>query len=207
MSIDGRWVANETASGPYVEASLKSRNFKASGTSGGRDFSGKFSDSVNSIEGGYVAVGGNSSKLYTGVELLKSTSKGPTITTAAVGSKAIPSYLANDEQAKLDALVVSGTLGGEADIVGGFGMMAGMHYVMYGDMTATDNTTNKDAKATVSFPETSDSTLWALGAYYKAAALRLDASYSKQFLYNGPYLISGNQTSPMLAKISASYTF
>ncbi len=81
---------------------------------------------------------------------------------------------------------------------------------MFGDVTEKDNTTNLNEKKTYSFPETSDALLWSLGLYYKADALRIDASYGKEFLHNGPYIISGlspTTDKALFTKISASYAF
>lgn len=204
MLVDVRWLSTDTASSPYVKAKMLTRSYKASGTSGGRDFSGKFSDAVNTLEGGYVGIASNkTAKLFTGLELAQYSSKGPSVT--GTGTKTVPSYLSNDESVKLDATVINGSLSGEADVAGGFGAMAGMKYVMFGDVTEKDNTTNKNLKTTVSFPETSDATLWSLGVYYKADALRIDASYAKDILYNGPNFISGNVTPNFIGRISASY--
>ena len=205
MSIDGRWLSSDTSSSPYFKAKIMTRTMKASGSSGGRDFNGKFSDSVTALEGGYVGMQNvKGPKLFTGIALTQYSSKGPSVT--GTGSKTVPSYLSNDESAKVDAMVVQGALSGEADVYGGLGMMAGMKYVMYGDVTEKDNTTNKDLKTVQSFPETSDAALWSLGVYYHVDALRVDASYSKDFLYTGPHFISGDAATPSLfGKISASY--
>ena len=205
-SIDFRWLATENASGPYAKANLATRSMKATGTSGGREFSSKFTDQVTAIEGGYAALSGaNGPKLFVGAELMQTASKGPAVT--GTGAATIPSYTSSDESAKINANVVSGTLSGEVDAAWGLGLMAGMHYVMFGDITAKNNTSNQNIKTVDSFPETSDAYLWALGLYYKADALRVDASYEKKFLHNGPHFLSGNQTSPMFGKISASYIF
>jgi len=205
-TFDFRWLQSESSSSPYVTAKLVSREFKASGSTAGRDFSSKFSDQFMTLEGGYVAMKDvHGPRFYTGAQFLKNASKGPSIT--GTGATAAPSYAANDETAKLDTTVLSATMGGEATVMGGFGLMAGMSYVVYGDVVSKDNTTNQDIKVTKSFAETSDDTLWSLGAYYKVDALRIDASYGKEFLYKGPYLISGASTSPLLTKISASYAF
>lgn len=203
MMLDARWLSTENASSPYVKAKILSRTFKATGTSGGRDFSAKFTDQVNTLEGGYVGMkDAKGPKLYTGLELVQSSSKGPSI------AGTVPSYTSNDEVAKINATVVNGTLAGEFDAAWGFGLMGGMKYVMFGDITEKDNTTNTNSNKTYSFPETSDAALWNLGLYYKADALRFDASYGKDFLHKGPYLISGLPTDgALLTKISASYAF
>ncbi|MCX6117867.1 MAG: hypothetical protein NT027_10010 [Proteobacteria bacterium] len=205
-AIDGRWLSSENESSPYVKAKLATRSMKATGRSGGRDFSSKFSDQVTSVEGGYVGLASaNNAKLFVGAELMLTSSKGPSIT--GTGATAVPSYTANDESVKIDANVVSGTLSGEVDAAWGFGLMAGMHYVMLGDIVTKDNTTNQNIKKSISFPETSDSTLWSLGLNYKAGALRLDAEYKKEYLHKGPHFLAGNTTAPLLTKISASYAF
>lgn len=206
LGIDARWLGSDTESSPYLSGKLVSRSFKVSGSAAGRSISSKFSDQLIVVEGGYVAMrDATGPKLFTGVQLTQNSSKGPTIT--GTGASAVPSYTASDESAKLDTTVVTANLGGEATIYGGLGLMAGMNYVVFGDVTQKDNTTNQNIKVTRSFTETSDDTLWALGVFYKAEALRIDASYSKQFLHNGPYLISGAATAPLLGKISASYAF
>lgn len=206
FSADVRWLSTDTASSPYVKAKLATRTMKVSGASGGRDVSATYSDSFNSIEGGYVGMkNATGPKLFTGISLNQYSSKGPSVT--GTGSKTVPSYTANDETAKIDAMAINGALSGEADVYGGLGLMAGMKYVMFGDITEKDNTTNKNLKTVKSFPETSDSVLWSLGVYYRADALRIDASYSKDFLYNTPYIVSGVATNPMLTRISASYMF
>lgn len=205
-AVDFRWLAAENTNSPYAKAKIATRAMKASGKSGGRDFSSKFSDQVIAVEGGYAAMtDAKGPNIFAGAELMQTSSKGPSVT--GTGAAAVPSYTANDEAAKVDATVISGTLSGEVDAAWGLGLLAGMHYVMFGDITSKDNTANLNQKTVISFPETSDATLWALGLYYKADALRLDASYEKKFLHNGPFFFSGNPTSPMLTKISAAYTF
>jgi hypothetical protein len=204
--VDFRWVATENANSPYARAMISQRSAKVSGISGGKEFSSKFTDQIVSVEGGYCAVTAQDGpKLFAGTELMQSSSKGPTI--AGVGSAAVPSYTSNDESAKINANVLSGTLAGEFDAAWGLGMMAGMHYILFGDITVKDNTSNKDSKVVQSFPETSDASLWSLGVYYKAKALRLDAAYEKKLLHNGPNFISGAKTEPMLTRISGSYSF
>ena len=46
-----------------------------------------------------------------------------------------------------------------------------------------------------------------LGAGVKLGTLQLDATLCEDFLHNGPYLISGESTSELFPKVSATYTF
>ena len=46
-----------------------------------------------------------------------------------------------------------------------------------------------------------------LGAGVKLGTLQLDATLSEDFVHNGPYLISGESTSYLFPKVSATYTF
>lgn len=133
------------------------------------------------------------------------TSKGPTIT--GQGESAVSSHVTSDEKADIKATVIAGALSGEAEVGGGFGAMMGMLYVLFGDITENDNTTGRRVRSERTVTETSDSSLWSLGMFWRADTLRVDASYGKEFLHNGPYLISGNSTSPLFGRISARYAF
>jgi hypothetical protein len=46
-----------------------------------------------------------------------------------------------------------------------------------------------------------------MGAGVKLGTLQLDATLNQDFFHNGPYLISGESTSEMFPKVSATYTF
>jgi hypothetical protein len=201
-ALDGRWIQSETASSTYAKARVATRSFDASAT-GAKDSSSKFTDQTVFLEGGYVAMrDAQGPKLFAGAQLIQSASKGPTYDkTTNTGS-----FLNKDDSAKIDAVVLNGTLSGEAQVYGGLGLQAGMSYVMLGDISIKDKTTNTEVKSVKTFDETTDDALWSLGMFYKADALRLDASYSKEIYYNGPYIVTGIASSSFIGKISASYS-
>ena len=90
--VDGRWVEAENKTGTYAKGKIATRTFKASGTAAGKGFSGKFTDQMITLEGGYAAINDlKGPKLFTGVELMQNASKGPTVTGTGVGSKTVPS--------------------------------------------------------------------------------------------------------------------
>jgi len=78
-----------------------------------------------------------------------------------------------------------------------FGAMQGAFY--------TEKTTNNITKNV-----TKDHYSWfnmMLGAGVKLGTLQLDATLDPDFVHNGPYLISGESTSTMFPKVTATYTF
>jgi hypothetical protein len=206
IDLTARWIGARDASAPYVGARVVSQSFKVATDSATVHESSSFSDTALALQGGYAVVSKpRNAKLFTGLSVAQTKSKGPTV--AGTGTKAVPSYLARGDKATVKANLVNGELAGEGDVGGGFGAMVGLSYALYGTVTEQDNTTGKNEKSVVSIEETPDANLWSLGMYYRAEALRVDASYSKAFLHNGPYLIAGNQTSPLFGRLSVSYTF
>jgi hypothetical protein len=205
--LAGRWIQSGTTGGIYANGSILTRSAKLSATSGGTDYSSKFTDQVITLEGGYAAVKtATGPKLFAGADVVRFSSKGPTILTGSGGTSE-PSYTKNGEAAKISGTISSATLSGEASVTSGVGLMAGMKYVLYGNITETDNTADLHKKTVDSVDETSDAALWSIGMYYQADALRVDAVVKKDFLYNGPNFISGNTTAPLFAKIGAHYMF
>jgi hypothetical protein len=206
LRLDGRWLASDKGSSPYVAGRISSRSYKVSYSALGQSKSSKFDDQIMAAEGGYAFHSTrNNAKLYTGAVLTKAESKGPTV--SGIGAKTQLSFASKEDKAKLDSMFLAGTISAEADVWGSVGAMVGMHYILYGTQTLKDPTGDTEIKIEKTVDETRDSDLWALGIYYKVDTLRLDASYMKDFLYNGPYFISGNATKPMLTRISASYAF
>jgi hypothetical protein len=205
MKLAGRWIASETTGGIYANGMLLSRTNKVSATAGGKGYSSKFTDQVITLEGGYAAVtAATGPKLFAGADLVNFSSKGPAVLSGNGGSTT-PSYLTSTESARTSGNIFSGTMSGEANVAGGLGLMAGMKYVLYGNITEDDNTDNLHKKTVDSVAETSDAALWSIGLFYKADALRIDAQVKKDFLYNGPHFISGNSTAPLFGKIAATY--
>lgn len=200
------WLASEKSSGPYVEGQLGMRKFDAKASVGGSDKKSSFDESFAIVEGGYAYLPTQyPAKLYAGVAVMNSKSKGPTLT--GTGAKAVPSYTASDDKLDIQALVTSAAFSGEGEIWNSFGAMVGVNYALWGNVREKDNISATKTKIERSVTETSDANFWSLGLYYTSTRLRVDASYSKSFLHNGPYFVSGNQTNPMLSRISASYAF
>jgi|GEM_PF-3361133 len=206
VGLNGRWLQSADSSGLYGAGAIHTRTIDAKSSSAGASESSKFEDRVITVEGGYAALTRNkTANLFTGAVLTNVLSKGPTVT--GIGEKMVPSYLTSDKRAEVKTTVVAGALSGEADVAGGVGAMMGLHYILFGSIAEDDDTTGKKIKTEKTFAETSDSALWSLGVYYKVDALRVDASYGKEFLHNGPFLVSGAATKPLLARISARYAF
>lgn len=201
-----RWLADRQASGPYAQVEILKRSFSAATKATVSNKSSQFSESFYSLEGGWAALfKQNDAKIFAGAIIASTNSKGPTVT--GTGGKSVPSYLSFDETDEVKATVVSGALSGEGNISGGFGAMVGMRYNLFGTITESDKTSGSMKKTETTFDETPDASFWSLGLSYTASPLRVDASYSKAFLHNGPYFISGNTTTPLFGRISASYAF
>lgn len=204
VKFDARWLENEKQSGIYGAGSLMNSSAKATTAASGIEKDGKYTDQVMAAEAGYNFIA-EAAKATVAGEIVKSQSTGPTLTVSDAGVATF-SFANNTEKAKYDTLQLNGKFGGEAaNLYSNFGLMAGMSYVIYGNQTRKDNTTGKNITIKKTINETSDSSLWTLGAFYGSGPLRVDAVYSRNFLYNGPFLISGNATSPWLARLSASY--
>jgi hypothetical protein len=203
LSLDGRWLESYKQSGVYGAGTFMMRSATTTARVSGTSKSGKYSDQHIALEGGYNFVS-EAAKASVAAEIMKSASSGPTVTVGPDGPTF--SFASNSEKKKIDTLQLNGKFGAEAmNLYGNFGLMAGMSYVVFGSQTSKDNTTGENLKIEKSVDETSDSSLWTLGAFYASDALRVDAVYSRNFLYNGPFLISGNSTSPWIGRISASY--
>ena len=206
VELGGRWLQSLETSGLYASGSILNRSMELKTSSAGTTKSAKFEDRDITLEGGYVALTrAKTANLYTGAVVSNVVSKGPSVT--GIGEKLVSSHLTSDKRAEIKSTLFGGALSGEADITSGFGAMMGLHYILFGSTTESDDTTGQSIKTEKTFDQTSDAALWSLGAYFKADALRVDASYGKEFLHNGPYLISGATTKPLLGKISARYAF
>ena len=83
--------------------------------------------------------------------------------------------------------------------------MFGTNYVLYGSSVEKDNVNQSKTEAEIKSP--SDAKFWSLGLFYAADHTRVDATISTSLLHNGPYFVAGNTTSPMLGRISATYSF
>ncbi len=206
VDLAARWLYDREGSGPYAEAQAVRRTFETTTNTTASNKSAKFTESVYAVEGGWAALfKQNDAKVFAGAVLASTASKGPTVT--GQGGKAVPSYLTSDQTAQIKGTIVSGALSGEAHASGGFGGMVGLRYKLFGTITETDKTSGKLKKTETTVDETPDASFWSLGLSYAASPLRVDASYSKAFLHNGPYFVSGNATTPLFGRISASYAF
>lgn len=201
-----RWLADRSASGAYVQAQAVKRSFEGKTETTASNKSAKFTESLYAVEGGWAAIfKQNDAKVFVGAVAASTDSKGPTV--SGQGGKSVPSYLTSEELATVKGTVVSGALSGEGLVSGGLGAMVGLRYKLFGSITETDKTSGKLRKSETTIDETPDASFWSLGLSYTASPVRVDASYSKAFLHNGPFLVSGNQTSPLFGRISATYTF
>lgn len=117
--------------------------------------------------------------------------------------------MTTDDTVSKSAKVLRASVSLETSATESFGVMGGMSYNIWGEVTTEDKVSSTDTvKTTESISETSDNTLWSLGMFYQVEKLRVDASYSKGFLYAGPYFISGDDkggNQPLFGKLSVTY--
>jgi len=163
-------------------------------------------ETMINLSGGAILSPMETTLIYAGIGMSFLKSKGPVIPTA--GAAAAPSFATTDDQVTIDTKAIGANIGLESKVSESFGIMGGMSYALWGRIVRTDKITANDPKTEVSITQTPDAALWALGLYYKADALRIDASYANSFLYAGPFFISGNAragTAPMFTQISMTY--
>ncbi len=205
--LSGRYIFDRDGFGPYVEGTFMKRGFTANVKNAAGTKSSDFLEQLIAVEGGWAAqFTQREAKGYGGLILAQTNSRGPTVT--GQGGSVAPSFLTRDDaSASIKSTILSASLAGEGLISGGFGARAGLRYALYGTTVETDKTSGSLRKVETTIDETPDGSFWTLGAYYKEGPLVFDALYSKAFLHNGPYFVSGSATSPLFGRLSASYAF
>jgi hypothetical protein len=204
LGLEARWIQNAKGAGWYGAGQIQSREFGLKTSSAGTSKSSAFKDRVLAFEGGWAGLQ-EKANLFAGALISQVTSQGPTIT--GIGENAVSSHVTSDAKADIKATFVAAALSGEAQVSGGFGAMMGLQYILHGDIVENDDTSGTGAREERSINEISDASLWSLGASWTEGALRVDASVGKELLHNGPYLVSGAATDPLLGRISARWAF
>ncbi len=202
--IRGRWLASAKSSGLFAEGVLATRSSKATVTKANVDKTGKFSEQEMKASVGYVhAPEGQSTKMFASADLYKTSSKGPK---ASGNADTFASTLSTSSDAvKVDAQWINASLSGEGKFMDNFGAMFGTSYTLMGSVVEKDNLDKTKSEAEITSP--SDSNMWSLGLFWATEKARVDASFAKKLLHNGPYFVAGNTTSPMLTRISATVNF
>jgi len=204
QKLDARWIANPQGSGYYAQGTLVNRSGKATATASNVSKSGKFSDQVLNLGGGYAYTKSESaSKFFAGLNLYKTSSKGPTA--SGSGNSFATSISTSTETVKVDAQWLDASLSGEGKFYENIGAMFGTNYTFFGSYTEDDKITKTKTEEDITAP--TDANLWSLGLFWATESARVDATISKTFLHNGPHFIAGNETSPMLGRIAATYNF
>jgi hypothetical protein len=202
--IDARFISAPQGSGYFANGSLANRSAKATVTSANVGKSGKFADQVLGLGGGYVySKSESAAKIFAGLNLFKTSSKGPTATRSDQAFSS--SITTSTESVKIDAQWLEAALSGESKFYENIGAMFGTNYTVLGSFTEDDKINKTKIEAEISSP--SEANLWSLGLFWATEHARVDATIAKTFLHNGPHFIAGNETSPMLGKIAATFNF
>jgi hypothetical protein len=194
---------------PFYALSFSQRTPEVETKRGTQDESAKFSEKSIVVEGGTILKPMKNSSVGLSGVLINVESKGPIIMAGSgIGSAgttaANPSMLTNDSTVKRTTQALFARIGAEAPISGDFGILGGLQYAVLGTIKNKDAVTTNEPSSETSITETPDGGLWSLGLFFEKEKFRFDASYTKSFLHNGPNFVSGNQTNPMLARISAT---
>lgn len=204
VRLEGRWLQSASQSGAYVDGAILSRSAKATESAPAVSKSKSFSDQAIRIGGGYAyQESEKGGKFFVGADFVKASSKGPKA--SGTGDKFTTSISTSDKDLKIDAQSLSASLSGEGKFYDNFGIMFGGSYPLFGTVTEKDEIADTKTEQDLSVGATDE--IWSFGVYWAAHSARVDASFSKKLLHNGPNFIAGNTTSPMLGQISATYSF
>jgi hypothetical protein len=207
LSVAGRYLKSQTGGRSAVQLQFVSRSPKVESQRGTTSESGKFDEKAILLTSGYTLLPGKDVEVSADASYLFLDSKGPVIAagTGAGQTVAASSSLLSspDDQIKRTTNALLTNMAVEVPISSGFGILGSMHYTIWGTIKTKDDISSSKSEETIT--QTSDIDLWSLGAFYQVDALRVDASYKKNFLHSGPYLISGDATTDPLVRISASY--
>ncbi len=195
----------------FVGASILTRSPEVKADNGTTDEEKKFKEQGVNLQGGYVMLPAANVSVSAGLGLLYFKSQGPIIATnTGVGSTgttpATPSILASpDDDVKKTTNILYSDLAVEAPVTESIGILGGMRYMFYGSTKTEDGISAGEPKTEESVDETPDVALWSLGLFYAQGPMRLDATYTKEFLHSGPYLLTGDVTNNVFGRISLTY--
>lgn len=163
--------------------------------------SAKLAENVLALSGGMVFEERDSYSVLAEVRVPYTTYKGPQYTRWVANATDADTTVSHTNMG------IDVNAGAEARIYSFMGILGGFSYPVWMRGSETDNTTPKTTTAT-SLPGTNAADRWRIGAYFSGLRWRVDALLSgRALLHNGPFLIAGNATAPLFAKLSARVDF
>ena len=192
----------------YTEWHVTSREATATEERSNQTYRGTFEERLLQVEGGYISKTRPGALIVGALGGIWINSSGPLIadgTGVASDQPAQPSLQSTANRLKRIANWVYGSIGFESAINDRWGLLGGVNYVFWGASRTEDNLSSGEPESTASLRATSDSNLWSMGLSFEEEVWRMDATFAKALLYNGPHFISGSATPNPLTRISLTY--
>ena len=193
-----------------VFTELHFTNRTATGTEerAGQIHRGSFAEHLLQLEAGYISKSKPDTFIVGSLGGIWINSSGPLIadgTGVTSDQPAQPSLHSTANRLKRIANWIYGGIGFETAVQDRWGLLGGINYVLWGASRTEDQLSSGEPVSSGSLRATSDANLWSMGLYFEEKVWRVDATFTKSLLYNGPHFVSGSPTPHPLTRLSVSY--